>query len=242
MMKSKVLLLVVSLLFIIVCPGFVSAAVFDDGGGTLQAILDGATVGGSSSVDVTTDRLSDASDSYWEIGAAGGSIASLLFEAMPPVGSPGTFGVYSGSQYVELLDLTSMSGQQVLLSIDAAGNVYKNFSPTGVTFGGNEFGYYFDAWDSMWHSDTDLNPGGSDRMVAYQGNDVDQVQIGSWAPGTWGANEYVLAWEDDVDGNEMNYDDFVIMVESVKPIPEPATMLLLGLGGLILHKRKSSGE
>ena len=47
-----------------VCPGFVFAEIFSDDGEVLQGIVDGATVGGPSSIDVTTDMLSDAADSH----------------------------------------------------------------------------------------------------------------------------------------------------------------------------------
>jgi len=46
------------------------------GGAALQGVLDGITsapVGGSSSVNVNTDMLGDAGDSYWNISATGGS-------------------------------------------------------------------------------------------------------------------------------------------------------------------------
>lgn len=70
-------------------------------------------------------------------------------------------------------------------------------------------------------------------MVAYRGNNLDQVQLPGGPIGTWTNDEYLLAWEDLAGGGDRDYDDMGIMVESVKPlnpIPEPATMLLFGTG------------
>jgi hypothetical protein len=38
---------------------------------------------------------------------------------------------------------------------------------------------------------------------------------------------------------QLNWGGFVVDLESVHPIPEPATLCLLGLGGLVLRKRKA---
>ena len=40
----------------------------------------------------------------------------------------------------------------------------------------------------------------------------------------------MLAWEDVFGGGDTDHDDFVVMVESVTPVPEPGTMMLLGSG------------
>ena len=69
-------ILMVSILGVFLLSGSAFAVPFGNGGAALQGVLDGITtapVAGDSSVDVTTDALSDAADSYWAITGSGAS-------------------------------------------------------------------------------------------------------------------------------------------------------------------------
>jgi hypothetical protein len=227
-------------------------ATFGDGGTALQGVLDGITVGGSSSVNVTTDALGDVQDTTWQIGGAGGALATLIIE-LAGFANSNIFGIYdlaNPSSMVQIFNGAATSGSQAVVSILLDGSVTVNFGDTGVDFAGNAFGFYLDSTANaangggLFHSDTSLNSDGLDHMYAYQGTG-DTIQVGGFAPGPWLSNEYILAWEDLVANvADRDYEDMVLIVESVRPVPLPPAVLLFGsaLIGVtaIARRRKQS--
>lgn len=208
----------------------------DAGNPNLQSILDGITVGpvaGDSSVDAYNDYLADGTDSYWSVTGAGGSISTFVVEIAGNANS-NTFGVYDRNDkdnWVELFGGSDSTGNQTSLSIKADGSVFVAFNDTGKDFSANAFGFYLGTSNGpRFYSDSLLNQG-NDQMVAYQGTDTDTIQVANNAAGLWTDNEFILAWEDVLYSNsDQDFNDLVVIVESVIPVPEPGTLALLGLG------------
>lgn len=65
-----------------------------------------------------------------------------------------------------------------------------------------------------------------------------ELQIAPYKAGICGFNEYIFAWEDlPINGADGDYNDMIVLVESIRPVPEPATLSFLGIGLLSLFSR-----
>lgn len=198
----------------------------------------------SQAPNVNTDQVPN--DELWAIEASGLSAATIVIELAGNAGT-NTFGIYDpfNNNMVTLFGGPADQADQAIVSIGASGQVTTvylqrdssgtlqsigSWSSPGGYFTGNLFGYFLGSGDGILYSERARN-GGQDQMVAFQG-DGDLIRIpGNFGASSWGSSSYILAWEDiRYDLSDKDFNDFVVYVESVRPVSEPGVLALLALG------------
>lgn len=228
-----------------------------DGPGTgLETILGSGGTSGSlfSSGPGINPYTAQSQTPYYSVSSSGGSVSSILLQIAGYAGQD-TFGIYDPTNPSNKLAITvnGQNGDQATLSVFMNGGYsVNNPNAPQVNFNvTNLFGFYLTTPGGTFYSLPSLNESGSPvysngapHMVAYQGgtgnvlapyggsNCDPTTGIGCLRPGgSFGPNEFIMAWEDTpFASSDIDYNDFIVLVESIHPVPEPGVLGIFGLG------------
>jgi hypothetical protein len=234
----------------------------------VQGVLDAITQGGTSSIDVVADQMTEA---YFVPSGAGNSTAAYI--ATVSWGWPELeFGIYelgNTGNKVKLFDeSTSSPGDSVLIKfdegsgfvrssnndtlaiVDISYDYFDTFGFYAITTlpgdpiydaqGGGIIGYEPDYQLDPVYSEDDLNAGNFAHFLVYEG-EGDMVTIGGNGPFS-DLNHYYVASEAGtaIDTTGEDFSDFIVQMESILPVPVPGAILLgiLGMSVAGLKLRK----
>jgi Domain of unknown function (DUF4114) len=210
--------------------------------------------GAANAPNAVTDCLADGTganrDGVWT--TQGSTSATILLE-IAGFANLNTFGIYDPSNPTNQLQVFAGAegpGSNATLSFTVGpGGVTVAVTTGGVVnatmtpFLSAAFGFYLTTpQGNTFFSQSNLNTGGVDRMYAYRGDGVPFIAGPGPVVGTiFGANDAILAYEDLL-VSDNDFQDFVVLVRGVAPIPLPAAGLLLlsALGGFAAFRRRES--
>lgn len=196
-----------------------------------------------STIDAVSDQTTEA---LYEPTGAGNSIAAYVATATWDGGDI-DFGIYDMDNPAEQLSLfghpSNSSGASVMIQFNETLNSVRvidlsTWLPVdSSTYYFKEFGFYVNApqvSSTTYFSQDALNQDSLAHFLTYEGKG-DQVTFGT--SGTYSdINHWYIAAEASTDSD---FDDIVVQMESITPIPEPATLGLITLfsGGIYFVRR-----
>lgn len=158
------------------------------------------------------------------------------------------FGIYNMDDPEQKLSVffqtVNTSGDSVALYFDEGDNsieVWSKGTFIDETTYFREFGFYAISVTGTFYSEDNLNPGDYAHLLTYEGNG-DNVTFGD--RGNFpDDNHWYIATECGMataDTSLGDFTDLVVQMESITPIPEPASMAMIGLvvgSGLFIRRK-----
>jgi hypothetical protein len=207
--------------------------------------------GSSAAPDAVTDCLNDGSrageDGVWQ--STGESSATILLE-LAGFADFNNFGLYDPLNPANRLDVFAgrlgPGSTASLTFTQASGGTLVSMSivgsptaPTTRLFTSEAFGFFLRTPESnTFFSESRLNAGGADHSYAYRGEGQWFQRGNAWGT-QFGRQDVILAYEDLVRGDN-DFQDFVVLVRGVEPIPLPAAAWLFAGSLALLRRRRAS--
>ncbi len=184
-------------------------------------------------------RLSDTDGSYDDATA-------FLFFELAGFRDSNSFGIYDYTvdsagdillgETLEVFNGKASPITSATLAFDLSAGTVKHKGTNTTRNIGDTFGFYLTTPQSTYFSHSLLNLDGFDHLLMF---DTSDNSVGALL-----GSDLVLGWEDSFEGGDRDYNDMVVGITDVRPIrpiPEPATLALMGVGlvTLIAARRRS---